>query len=94
MNTQRLNAFALALACGVTWASGILVLGLAARLFGYGVPMVGLFGSVYLGFVPTFTGTAIGTLSAFVDGAIAGAIIALVYNCAVKCCAAKDAKAN
>ncbi|MFT5540143.1 MAG: hypothetical protein ACI82H_001669 [Alphaproteobacteria bacterium] len=87
-----LNTRALALAFGVTWASGILVLGLAARLIGLGVPMVGLFGSVYLGFAPTFTGTAIGTLWAFVDGAIAGAIIALVYNCASKCCAAKDAK--
>jgi hypothetical protein len=87
----KLNVRALALAFGVTWAIGILVLGLAARIFGVGVPMVTLFGSAYLGFTPTFMGTAIGAVWALVDGAIAGAIVALVYNCAQKCCTAKVA---
>jgi hypothetical protein len=46
--------------------------------------MVNLFRSLYLGYGPTFTGTAIGTLWAFVDGAICGALVAWIYNCVAR----------
>jgi hypothetical protein len=82
MNTQKLDVWALAIAIGCVWAAAILVLGLGARLFGWGLPMVNLFRSLYLGYGPTFTGTAIGTLWAFV--AICGALVAWIYNCVAR----------
>ena len=84
MNAQKLDVWALAIAIGCVWAAAILILGLGARLFGWGLPMVNLFRSLYLGYGPTFTGTAIGTLWAFVDGAICGALVAWIYNCVAR----------
>jgi hypothetical protein len=36
--------------------------------------------SFYIGFKPTFLGGVIGAIWGFIDGAIGGVIIALVYN--------------
>lgn len=81
---MKLDVRAMTIAFGVTWGSGVLLLGLIAWLLGWGVPMVNVLGSVYLGYQPTFAGTVIGTVWALADGAIAGAILAWIYNMAAK----------
>jgi hypothetical protein len=74
------DAKALALTLGVVWGGGVFLLGLLAAFLDWGVPMVELLGSVYLGYGPTVSGSLIGLLWAFVDGAVGGVILAWGYN--------------
>lgn len=76
---DRLKIVPLAVALGATWALGILFVGWAAS-FGWGVGPVDVMSSLYIGYGPSFLGGIIGAVWAFVDGAIGGAIIALLYN--------------
>jgi len=77
---KKLNVKGLALAGGVLWSFYTLLIGLAAWLFDWGTGLVTVMASLYIGFAPTFAGSLIGALWAFIDGVIGGAIIALVYN--------------
>ena len=61
MNTLKFHVFALAATFGIVWGAAVLLLGLAASLLGWGVPMVRLLGTVYLGYEPDLPGTLIGT---------------------------------
>lgn len=74
-----INVKACTLAAGVLWGLGVLVLGWMAAA-GWGAGMVQVLGSVYLGYTATFLGGIIGGVWAFVDGAVAGAIFAWLYN--------------
>ncbi len=76
---DKINVKALAIALGVTWSSGMLISGWAA-MFGWAGKIVEVMGSVYIGFGPTFTGGLIGAVWGFLDGAIGGVVIALIYN--------------
>jgi hypothetical protein len=78
---QKLQIFPLAVALGVTWALGILLLGWAGGL-GWGTELVNVMSSLYIGYGPSFVGGIIGGIWALVDGAIGGAVIALIYNAA------------
>jgi hypothetical protein len=80
---EKLDVKALALGLGTAWASCMLFVGVAS-VFGWGSELVRVMSSVYLGFAPTVPGAVIGALWGFLDGAIGGAIIALVYNALVK----------
>ncbi len=76
---EKLNVLALSLSLGITWSLAMLCIGWAA-IFGWGESFVQMMGSIYIGFEPTFLGGLIGAVWGFFDGAIGGAIIALVYN--------------
>ena len=76
---EKLRIIPLAVAFGTVWALGILVLAWAAA-FGWGAALVELMASLYIGYGPGFLGGLVGALWAFVDGAIAGALIAVIYN--------------
>ncbi|MFQ5656124.1 MAG: bacteriophage holin [Candidatus Methylomirabilales bacterium] len=78
-----LNVKALALALGVSWSFLILFTGWVS-MFGWGTRFVEVMSSLYIGFAPTFFGGIIGAMWAFIDGAIGGAIVALVYNRVVR----------
>jgi hypothetical protein len=80
---EKLNVKALALALGVTWSLFVLCIGWAAG-FGWGIRMVEVMSSVYIGYAPSFLGGIIGALWGFFDGAVGGLIVALVYNSIVK----------
>jgi hypothetical protein len=80
---QRLSVSATALGFGLTWAVAILSIGWTS-MFGWGTRVVGVVSSLYIGYAPTFLGGIIGALWALVDGAIGGAIFALVYNAVVR----------
>lgn len=76
---ERLRVVPLALGLGTTWGLGILFLGWIAAA-GWGVRLVQVLSSLYVGFAPTFLGGLIGGLWAFVDAFLAGVILALLYN--------------
>jgi len=86
---SKLSICGLGCALGVTWALGMLILGwFCWWTAGWGLQMVSVIGSVYIGFKPTFWGGIIGAIWGFVDWFIGGVIIAWVYNmcsCGKKC---------
>lgn len=74
-----LNPKALALAGGIIWGLAILLIGILA-MYGYGMPFVKLFASVYKGYAATWGGAVVGGLWGFVDGLIGCYIFAWLYN--------------
>jgi len=76
---QKLNVKAMTIAGGAAWAFCMLFAGWIA-IFGRATQFVEVMRSVYIGFEPTFLGGIIGALWGFLDGAIVGFIIAVVYN--------------
>jgi len=77
---MKLNIKAFALACAILWGLSVLVLGLLARWFGIGLAWIDPISSLYRGFSVVYLGILIGTIWAFVDGLICGAIFAWLYN--------------
>jgi len=80
---MRFNMVALAITAGVIWGAAILLVSLANLVWpAYGSALLDVAASVYPGYKPgTGFGSVItGTLYALVDGSIAGAIFAWLYN--------------
>lgn len=79
---EKLNVKALAAGLGAVWGLYMLFAGWAS-MFGWGTKFVDVMSSVYIGFAPTFSGGIIGAIWGFFDAAVAGAIIAIVYNAVI-----------
>lgn len=79
---MRLSVKSMALTLGILWSVVFLLVGLANQIWsGYGLPFLVLMDSVYPGYdVGGFGSVIVGTLYAFVDAAIGGAILAWLYN--------------
>ncbi len=80
---MRFNITALAITTGLFWGAAILLVSLANLIWSeYGVALLDVAASVYPGYqAGTGIGSVIvGTLYALVDGAVAGAIFAWLYN--------------
>lgn len=75
-----LGVISFGLAIGVTSAIFVFLLGVAASLLGWGVELAIALSSIYIGFGPTLVGSIAGAVWAFVDGLIAGVLIAWFYN--------------
>ena len=75
-----LGVISLGLAIGIAWAIGVFLLGLAAGLLDWGVPVVAVLSSVYVGYSPSFVGSVTGAVWGFGDGFIGGVVIAWLYN--------------
>ena len=58
----------------------MLVLGTFASLFGYGADLVDVISKLYFGYGTSFSGIITGTFWGLVDGFIAGALFAWIYN--------------
>ncbi len=71
-----LGVISFGLAVAITSAAFTFFLGLMATFFGWGVELAGALSSLYIGFSPTFVGTITGAVWAFVDGFVAGVMIA------------------
>ena len=80
LTKASLGVVSLGLAIGVTWAFGVFLLGVGAAFFNWGVPVVAVLSSVYIGYSPTFVGSITGAVWGFVDGFVGGVIIAWLYN--------------
>jgi len=76
---NKFSPNALGIAIGVIWSAYILFCGIAA-MFGWGTALVETISSLYLGYAPTIPGSIIGAVWGFVDGYIAGVVIAWIYN--------------
>ena len=76
----KLDVKALGLSVGITWAGAIVFMGLVCRFSGWGVSFVDAMGKLYLGYKPTFIGSAVGGIWGFLDMGIAGVVIAWLYN--------------
>jgi len=76
---NRIQPLALGIAIGVLWAIYVFCIGLTA-IFGWGAALVTALGSLYIGYEASFLGAVLGAIWAFVDGLVAGIIIAWVYN--------------
>jgi hypothetical protein len=81
----KLHVVGLGLAIGILSAVYVFILGLFA-MRGYGVDYVHLAGSIYVGYAPTFLGSLVGAIWAFIHGFIGGVIIAWLYNCFSRSC--------
>lgn len=97
-HNNQLSVLSFGLAAAVVWGLGVFLVGLMATYMNYGQAFVEVVGSVYPGYKATLCGSAIGGLWAIVDGFVAGAIFAFVYNigckCCKKCCPSKKSDAS
>ena len=80
---SKFSPNALGIAIGVLWAAYCLFCGITA-MFGWGIALVEAISSLYIGYGPSVLGAIIGALWGFVDGYIAGVVIAWLYNTLVK----------
>ena len=76
---SKFSPNALGIAIGILWAAYVLFCGIIA-MFGWGIALVDAFSSLYIGYGPSVFGAIIGALWGFVDGYIAGVVIAWLYN--------------
>jgi hypothetical protein len=76
---NRCQPLALGIAIGVLWAIYVGCLGITA-MFGWGVALVTALASLYIGYGASILGAVVGAIWAFVDGFVAGIIIAWMYN--------------
>ena len=94
-NRAKLSVWAFGFAFGIVWAIALLIMGWLAWLSGWGVQMISVIGSVYLGYTPTFWGAIVGAIWGFVDFFIGGVIFAAIYNaCTCRRANASDVNAG
>ncbi len=80
MQKAKLGVLAMGMGLGLTWATGVFILGLMVWFSHWGDLMMHSLASIYVGFGPSLMGSLWGALWAFADGFIAGMLIAFFYN--------------
>ena len=80
---NKLQPVPLGVAVGILWAAYVFIVGLTA-IGGWGGGIVAALGTLYIGYGPSFLGAIIGAIWAFVDGLVAGVIVAWLYNMLAK----------
>jgi hypothetical protein len=87
---MKLNVKAFALAFGLMWGLGLFCLTWWIIAFDGATGETTIIGQVYRGFNISPTGSLIGLVWAFADGAVGGAIFSWLYNCFVRGCSDKS----
>ncbi len=77
---MKLNVKALAATCAVLWGLALALLTWWYVIRGYDPTILEEVGKVYLGYSVSWAGGLVGLVYGLVDGAIAGALVAWVYN--------------
>lgn len=88
MEHPKLKVMALSFAVGILWALSVLFVGLInISNPEYGADFLAVVSSVYPGYEaePVIGSVLIGTGYAFIDGAIGGALFAILYNLCLCC---------
>lgn len=85
MNGCKLSPVGLGLSLGILWGLSLLVLGLLAYHYAYGITFVQSVGTVYMGYEPSIKGSLVGALMGFVHAFVKGFLIAWLYN-RFSCC--------
>ena len=83
MKHENLSFKGVALGLGATLALILFFLGILS-IYGWGTEVVHLLSSIHCGYAPTLSGTFLGTLSGFIDGALFGLIFVFFHNLAIK----------
>ena len=76
---NKIQPVPLGIAVGVLWAAYVFCIGITA-MFDWGAAIVDVLGSLYIGYSASVLGAIIGAIWAFVDGLVAGVIVAWLYN--------------
>jgi hypothetical protein len=76
---NKIQLVPLGVAIGVLWAIYVFFVGITA-MFNWGGGVVTQLGTLYIGYGPSILGAIIGAIWAFIDGLVAGVIIAWIYN--------------
>lgn len=76
---NKLSPNALGIAIGALCAVYVFFCGIIA-IFGWGTALVDVISSIYIGYGPSIPGAIIGAVWGFIDGYIAGIVIAWLYN--------------
>ena len=79
----------IAVALGLAAALWIFVLGLLGMWFGYGLSMIHMLGSVYIGFEATWLGSVIGAAWAFAKTFLFIVVAGFMYCGITRCCGKK-----
>lgn len=80
---MKLNLKALTLSAGIIWALAIFTTSITNMIWsGYGVAFLQTIASIYPGYhvERTISSVIVGTLYAFVDGAVCGLVFGWLYN--------------
>ena len=77
---MKLNVLALGITLGICWGVGLFLMPWWIIMFDGPLSEPTIIGRCYRGYTVTAEGSVIGLIWALVDGFIAGAIIAWVYN--------------
>ena len=80
---EKLSVKGLAVGLGTSWAIYMLFAGWVS-IFGWCTKFVEVMSLVYIWFNSSFLGGIIGAIWGFIDGAIGGLVIAIVYNAVTK----------
>ena len=75
-----LGTVSFGLAVGIVGAVVTVILGISAAYLDWGVLVVQVLSSLFVGYGPTFIGVAAGAVWAFFDGFIVGVAVAWLYN--------------
>lgn len=81
---MKLNVKAMTISVALFWGVMLFLIALANMIWsGYGQAFLELVASVYPGYkaTPSFGQAVVGLLYGMLDGAIAGAVLAWLYNC-------------
>ena len=76
----KLDVKAVGISVGIIWSLSVLILGLMAMWFGWGMAVAEILSSMYIGYEPTILGCVIGGLWGFADACIGGLVAAWLYN--------------
>lgn len=80
---SKCQPLALGIAIGVLWALYVGCLAITA-MFHWGAELIAPLASLYIGYGASVIGAIIGAAWAFVDGFVAGIVIAWIYNAVAK----------
>ena len=75
-----LGVLSLGVALGITNALIVFLLGITTALAGWGILVVQVLATLYIGYEPTLLGAITGAVWAFVDAFIVGILFAWIYN--------------
>jgi hypothetical protein len=77
---MKLNVKALALTAGILWGATVCLATLWLLIRGYDGTLISRLDHFYIGYSFSYVGAFVGLVWGFVDGVIAGAVFAWLYN--------------
>ncbi len=77
---MKLHSVKFGLAIAIVWSVVTFIMALTSMYLGWCDQMQEVLSSIYIGYMPTWTGAFIGLVWAFIDAFIGGFLVAWLYN--------------